>query len=454
MRDVGRNLKKERKKGENEERLRILREEDEKNEHISYGLYHNTFLLRVYDATITEFHNHKLIRAMMFDQKLIFDCSYDKYMNPREASNAGKQLMLSFAENRLHDEPFDLHLCNVNPRSISTKILEKFIPTMYNNDFPINIHTEPITEKFDKEKLVYLTPHCTNDLVEYNHDDIYIIGAMVDKTNAEPLSLAKAKKQGLRMARLPLDRYLAWGAGSGKSLTLNQMVCILLEMKKHGDWNQALRFVPKRKICDESERNSRTNYNQSRPYQPKQRFDNRDGYNVEQDRPTRSYQNRRFDDRKDFNSDQDRRFDDRQDFNSDRNRRFDNRQNFNADQDRQFDNRQSFNSGRQNYRYNNRQDFQPESRRPSYEERDSGNRQQFSDKRFDNRQEFPKRSYNNKSNSFEVRKLFEDEQNDAQPFAFDRKRSEKERKHFDKFKFDLDTWGSKTKNDDKNSKDS
>lgn len=447
MRDVGRSLKKERKKSETEERLRILREEDEKNEHISYGLNRNTFLMRVYDATITEFHNHKLMRAMMFDQKLILDCSYDEYMNPREASNAGKQLMLSFAENRLHDEPFDLHLCNVNKRSISTKILEKFIPTMYDNDFPINIHTEPITEKFDKEKLVYLTPHCNNDLVEFNHDDIYIIGAMVDKTNAEPLSLAKAKKQGLRMARLPLDRYLAWGAGSGKSLTLNQMVCIMLEMKKHGDWNQALRFVPRRKICNESEHDSRTNYNHSRPYQPKQRFDNRDGYNAEQDRPARYYQNRRFDNRQEFNSDQERRYDNRQSFNSDQNRRYDNRQSYSSDQERPM-------RPYQDRRYDNRQDFPPESRRPTYEIRDSGNRQQLNDHRFDNRQEFSKRSYNNKTNSFEVRKLFEDEQNDAQPFAFNRKRLERERKHFDKFKFDLDTWGSKTKDDDKNSKDS
>lgn len=53
------------------------------------------------------------------------------------------------------------------------------------------------------------------------------------------------------MARLPLDRHLQWGSGSGKSLTLNQMVNILLDMKTHGDWNKALRFVPRRKVVDE-----------------------------------------------------------------------------------------------------------------------------------------------------------------------------------------------------------
>lgn len=68
--------------------------------------------------------------------------------------------------------------------------------------------------------------------------------------NNEPLSLAKAKKEGLQMKRLPLDRYLQWGAGSGKSLTLNQMVSILLDVKTTGDWNYALRHVPRRKVME------------------------------------------------------------------------------------------------------------------------------------------------------------------------------------------------------------
>ncbi|CAD7015478.1 unnamed protein product [Ceratitis capitata] len=66
---------------------------------------------------------------------------------------------------------------------------------------------------------------------------------MVDTVNNEPLSLAKAKRLGIRMARLPLDRYLQWGSGSGKSLTLNQMVNILLDLKTTKDWAQALKHV-------------------------------------------------------------------------------------------------------------------------------------------------------------------------------------------------------------------
>jgi ribonuclease P protein 1 len=52
------------------------------------------------------------------------------------------------------------------------------------------------------------------------------------------------------MAKLPLDRYLRFGGGSGKCLTLNQMISILLELKTHGDWDKALQAVPKRKLMD------------------------------------------------------------------------------------------------------------------------------------------------------------------------------------------------------------
>lgn len=249
MKHASAKAKKETRRIETEERLRVLREEEANNDHITYGLLRNTMFLRIYDATITHWHNQKLIRAMQFEQKLIIDCSYDEYMNNIEATNTGKQLMLSFAENRLHDEPFDLHFCNVNFNTVSIQKLNRFIPTMVDKDFPMNIHTESITEKFDKDRLVYLTPHCFNDL-EYSNDDIYIVGAIVDKVNHEPLSLAKAKKQGLRIARLPLAKYLQWSPGSGRSLTINQMVTIMLEMKKHGDWNRALRHVPRRKLAE------------------------------------------------------------------------------------------------------------------------------------------------------------------------------------------------------------
>lgn len=121
---------------------------------------------------------------------------------------------------------------------------------MFNLEFPMNVHAESYLDVFDKKDLVYLTPHCRNELYEYNPDDVYIVGAMVDKAHSEPLSLAKAKKHELRMAKFPLDRYYQFQGG--KCLTINQVVEILLEMKLSNDWKKALsQSVPKRKIGTE-----------------------------------------------------------------------------------------------------------------------------------------------------------------------------------------------------------
>lgn len=216
------------------------------NDHIIYGLFHNTMFLRVYDSTMDHWNNNRLVQAMQFGQNLVIDCSYDEYMNEKEMSNTAKQLTLCFALNRAHNEPFNVHHCNVNYQKTTMINLQKNLVQIRDPSFPFNITDKSYLDLFPKERLVYLTPHCKNDLEEFNPDDIYIVGAMVDKSSQEAVSLGKAKKQGLRMARLPLDRYFQFK--SGKSLTIDQMLQILLELKTSNDFEKALQYVPKRKI--------------------------------------------------------------------------------------------------------------------------------------------------------------------------------------------------------------
>ncbi|KAJ8917654.1 hypothetical protein NQ315_005101 [Exocentrus adspersus] len=215
-----------------------------------YDLSHNNIFLRFYDSTMNQMYNSRLIQAMMFGQKLVVDCGYDENMSKRENLNCAKQLMLLFAENRAHDDPFDLHFCNADPNGILIKQFAKFIPNVYEPSFPLNLHQASYLDLFPRDQLVYLTPHCKQEMTEFDHDTIYIIGGIVDKVNNEPLSLAKAKREGIRMAKFPLDKYLLWGSGSGKSLTLNQVGAILNDVKLKGNWEYAFRHVPKRKIVE------------------------------------------------------------------------------------------------------------------------------------------------------------------------------------------------------------
>lgn len=248
-------IKKERKQEEIAKRREELMKATAENDHIVYGLFHNTMFLRIYDSTVDHFHNNRLIQAMQFGINLVIDCSYDEYMNDKEMRNTAKQLMLCFAQNRAHPEPFNIHHCNADYSKTTMKQLEKHLVQIHQPEFPFNITERSYLDLFPKERLVYLTPHCKNDLTEFNPDDIYIIGAMVDKSSQEAVSLGKAKKLGLRMARLPLDNYFQFK--SGKSLTLDQMVMIMLELKGSNDFGKALQFVPRRKIITMDEETER-----------------------------------------------------------------------------------------------------------------------------------------------------------------------------------------------------
>lgn len=67
-----------------------------------HRLGYNQIFLRFYETTINQFYNNKLIQAIMFGEKLVIDCSYEKYMTKRENINCAKQIMLLFADNRLN----------------------------------------------------------------------------------------------------------------------------------------------------------------------------------------------------------------------------------------------------------------------------------------------------------------------------------------------------------------
>lgn len=192
--------------------------------------------------------------AKQYGSKIIIDCSYDLHMQRKEAKNTAEQIKTCIMANRSHADPFDLHICNANLDGATMKSLENYLPNLKSRTFAAEIHEEDVIDVFPKERLVYLTPHCDNELEEFSGNDIYIIGGIVDKHHSYPVSLEKATTMGLRMAKLPLDKYFKWKGGGERSLTLDQVLKIMLDLKSSKDWNHALRHVPKRKMVPISEK--------------------------------------------------------------------------------------------------------------------------------------------------------------------------------------------------------
>lgn len=243
------------KNKQREEELRLEKENPPQGDgHLEYGLWKNSIFVKILESTMNRFYHGRVVQAMLFGQPLVVDMGFEEHMSSRERQNCAYQVQMMMSENRKHQDPYNLELHNA-PATLDTMVrLHRYLPTLYKPEWPININPSSYLEKYPKEQLVYLTPHCREEMSVYDHNAVYIIGGIVDRSSGEPLTLAKAKREGIHMQKLPLDRYLSWGQSARKSLTLNQVISILLDMKLTGDWNYAFRHIPSRKLKPPSQK--------------------------------------------------------------------------------------------------------------------------------------------------------------------------------------------------------
>ncbi|NWY67840.1 TM10C methyltransferase, partial [Erithacus rubecula] len=201
----------------------------------------------LWSSTMDKAYNWRAAQSMIFGQPLVFDMSYEKEMSVREVTNTVRQLVLSESCNRRSVDPFHIHFCNFKDDSLYEREFIKHYGEAWNK-LLITVTDQCYTEIFPKDKLIYLTADSPKVMKTFDHDKIYIVGSMVDKSIKTGVSLARAKRLGLETAALPLEKYLLWNTGA-KNLTLDQMMHILLTLKDTADWKKALEFVPKRKYC-------------------------------------------------------------------------------------------------------------------------------------------------------------------------------------------------------------
>lgn len=220
--------------------------EDGSIHHIQYGV-DNTLFLFIRDQSMNAFYNYRQAYAAMFGQTLVFDLDYENEMTRRELINAADQLQEVYAANRANADPFNLVFCNLKEESNYRKQLHKAMGHLGKPGCLVTTTEKSYLDLYPKERLVYLTPDARQPL-RYSDDAIYIIGAMVDLGSQKPISMARAKRQGINFARLPLDEYLPWGQSSSKTLALQHITKILLDMKATKDWSKAFDSIPRRKL--------------------------------------------------------------------------------------------------------------------------------------------------------------------------------------------------------------
>lgn len=210
------------------------------------NVWKNSLILRFWSRSLDKVLAWRCAQAMMFGQPLVFDFSYENNMSKYGIDKSADQLVEVEAWNRRATDPYHLHFCNLQPDSCyKQRLIHRYGEEHWDRLF-ITSTDKQYFEIFPREQLVYLTADSPNVLRTYDHNKVYIIGAMVDRPIQPGVSLANAKRLKLATARLPLDEYLHWGLGA-KCLTLDQMIRILLTLKETGKWEEALQFVPRRK---------------------------------------------------------------------------------------------------------------------------------------------------------------------------------------------------------------
>ncbi|XP_007429342.1 tRNA methyltransferase 10 homolog C [Python bivittatus] len=240
LKEMKKNAAQEKKKKQKEEREELRKT----MENVGESALTNRLLRCIWTSSMDVTYNWKVVQAMRFGQPLVFDMDYND-MSEREMQNTVKQMMECEGANRRAIEPFHLYYCNLKEDGPYHKEFIRRYGDAWDN-LLVTVTEKSYAEIFPRDQIVYLTSDSPNVMETFDHNKIYIIGSLVDKTIRKGVSLARAKRLKLATAQLPLERYFNWKTGA-KVLTLDQMMMILVTLKNTGNWKEALEFVPKRK---------------------------------------------------------------------------------------------------------------------------------------------------------------------------------------------------------------
>lgn len=212
-----------------------------------YGKWRNTMFVHKSDRAMRSMYESRAANAAIFGPRIVFDFGFEHEMERRELTNLGLQISLAFADNLRAREPFDLWFCNLKKGTSTEKILLRNIGNMYDAKSLINVTEKSYLDVFDASKLIYLSPHATKVLRDIPGDAVFVIGCIVDRARIVPLTSTKAAEEKVNCYKLPLDDYLFFKGK--KTLTVNQVFCIMNSAKQDGDWQRAFdEHVPKRKL--------------------------------------------------------------------------------------------------------------------------------------------------------------------------------------------------------------
>lgn len=203
---------------------------------------------------------------------VIIDCDFDELMHEKEIVSLSNQIKACYSamrhctyklpiqitsfnkrlKQRFEAQLHDYHLWQGNI-SFTDRSLTEYVTGAPNseskdNDGNSNSNTTNSTDTINTENLVYLTADTDEEITKLEPNHTYIIGGIVDKNRHKQLCYNKAKELGIKVARLPIGKYIEM---NGRHVLVTSHVYELLckWFENDGDWETAFnKVLPPRKI--------------------------------------------------------------------------------------------------------------------------------------------------------------------------------------------------------------
>lgn len=175
------------------------------------------------------------------------DLGWNDHMFDKERKSLARQLAYSYSALRKCAEdgmtPLAMSITGVDDvmKPVMTYVAQGW------DSWPVAMTDKELADFHNPEKLVYLTHDADEVLHSLDPDAVYVIGGIVDRNRLRCATIDKARKNGIKAARLNLDANISLQHGT-PVLTVNHCVEILIYAANGMSWKDAyLKVLPVRK---------------------------------------------------------------------------------------------------------------------------------------------------------------------------------------------------------------
>jgi len=179
---------------------------------------------------------------------VVIDFNFSDKLETKEALGVTTQLQFLYSVNMHCQKPVNIVFSSLKEKTPIMDGLKKATQNYLDSWVIERTHVHFLQLYYKRPKdLIYLTADCEEDLEELKENEIYVIGGILDRNRLKGVTARFAKEAGIKMRRLPIEKYMRITHQSSV-LTIDQVFNAVLAWWNWGCWRKALQHsIPERK---------------------------------------------------------------------------------------------------------------------------------------------------------------------------------------------------------------